>query len=314
MRVSLFLTAVAEITHTVHQFLNVFLPAHVLRRTVLINLRHDSRTFHQFHTQRIGILLTSQSNEFRNQVAESLQLGISSFIQLHSVAQWFTKHFPQAHFTTSGRLGQLAQSGIPDSSCRIVDDTLESLFIVRIHRQTEIGHHILHFFPLIKRESSINTVRYAALAQCLLKNTALCIRTVKDGKIMIGISRLGMQLRNLVGHDFSFFHVAISCKHADRFPLVFLGEHLLLNLVAVFGNQAVRRIHDGLRGAVILLQLEQPCIFVCTGKIQDIINVGSTERIDTLGIITYHTHKLVFLRKLEYDAVLCKIRILILIY
>lgn len=50
---------------------------------------------------------------------------------------------------------------------------------------------------------------------------------------MIGISRLGMQLRNLVGHDFSFFHVAISCKHADRFPLVFLGEHLLLNLVAV---------------------------------------------------------------------------------
>ena len=34
----------------------------------------------------------------------------------------------------------------------------------------------------------------------------------------------------------------------------------------------------------------------------------------TLGIITYHTHKLVFLRKLEYDAVLCKIRILILIY
>ena len=314
MRVSFFLTAVTEVAHTVHQFLNVFLTAHVLRRTVLINLCHNSRTFHQFHTQRIGILLTSQSNEFRNQVTESLQLGISSFIQFHSVAQRFAKHFPQAHFTTSGRLGQLAQCGIPDTSCRIVDDTLESFFIVRIHRQTEISHHILHFLPLIKRKSSINTVGYTALAQSFLKNTALCIRTVKNGKIMISISRLGMQLRNLVGHDFSFFHIAISRKHADRFPLVFFGEHLLLNLVAVFGNQAVRRIHDGLRGAVILLQLKQPCILVRTSKIQDIINVSSTERIDTLGIIAYHTQKLMFLRKLEYDAVLGKIRILILIY
>ena len=314
MWVSFFLTAVAEIAHTVHQFLYIFLTAHVLRRTVLINLSHDSRTFHQFHTQRIGILLTSQSNEFRNQVAESLQLGIGSFIQFHSVAQRFAKHFPQTHFTTSGRFGQLAQCGIPNSSCRIVDDTLESLFIVRIHRQTEISHHILHFLPLIKRKSSIDTVGYTALAQSFLKNTALCIRTVKNGKIMISISRLGMQLRNLVGHDFSFFHIAISRKHADRFPLVFLGEHFLLNLVAVFRNQAVRRIHDGLRGAVILLQLKQPCIFVCTGKIQDIIDVSSTERINTLGIIAYHAHKLVFLRKLEYDAVLCKIRILILIY
>ena len=46
--------------------------------------------------------------------------------------------------------GNLGNGGITDSSCRIVDDALEGLLIVRVGNQAEIGYHILDFLSLIE--------------------------------------------------------------------------------------------------------------------------------------------------------------------
>jgi hypothetical protein len=48
-------------------------------------------------------------------------------------------------------------------------------------------------------------------------------------------------------------------------------------------------------------------------KVKDIVDVGSTEGIYTLGVVTNDTYSLVIAYELEYDALLGKIGVLILV-
>ena len=48
-------------------------------------------------------------------------------------------------------------------------------------------------------------------------------------------------------------------------------------------------------------------------KIEDVINIGTAETIDTLGVISNHTHTTMLLSKLQNDTLLHKVGILILI-
>ena len=66
--------------------------------------------------------------------------------------------------------------------------------------------------------------------------------------------------------------------------------------------------------SVVLLELEEFRSLVYLGKLQDILDVRPAEGIDALCIIAYHAHLLVLLRELEHDAMLGKVRILILVH
>ena len=93
--------------------------------------------------------------------------------------------FPQTDLLAAGTINHLINSSSTNTASRIIDDTLESLLIIRISHQTEISNDILDFLALIETQSTINAVRDTLLAEFFLKTTALRIRTVKDGKITI---------------------------------------------------------------------------------------------------------------------------------
>ena len=93
--------------------------------------------------------------------------------------------FPQTNLLAASAIYHLADGSSTNTASRIIDDTLESLLIIRISHQTEISNDILDFFALIETQSTINAVRDTLLAKFFLKTTALRIRTVKDGKITI---------------------------------------------------------------------------------------------------------------------------------
>ena len=79
-------------------------------------------------------------------------------------------------------------------------------------------------------------------------------------------------------------------------------------------NQTVCGIDNSLGRAVVLFQLEKFGIIEMASEIQDIINISTTETIDTLRIITHRTDTLLFLTKLHHDIHLNLIGILILIH
>ena len=79
-------------------------------------------------------------------------------------------------------------------------------------------------------------------------------------------------------------------------------------------DDRVGGIHDGLRRAVVLLQLEGLRRGVVVAEREDILNLRTSERIDTLCIVTHNTHPAVVHREAADDDILGIVGVLILIH
>ena len=122
------------------------------------------------------------------------------------------------------------------------------------------------------------------------------------------------QFSYLIGYDIPFFHITVSLKNANRFATFFFREYFFPNLTFILFDQTVGSTDDGLRRTIILLQFKDFRVRINLREIKDIINIRSTERVNTLRIIAYHTNTLIFFRQLKYNAMLGIIRILILVH
>ena len=167
---------------------------------------------------------------------------------------------------------------------------------------------------LVEGQAAVDAIGYVALAHGLLEDAALGIGAVEHGKIGISIARLAAQSGYLVHHHLALLHVAVGLEDADGLAKVFLGKHVLVYLPLVLAYQTVGGGHDGLRGAVVLLQLENACAGIGLGEVEDIVDVGPAEGVDALRIVAHHADVLVVLGQLEHDAVLGHIRVLILVH
>ena len=95
--------------------------------------------------------------------------------------------------------------------------------------------------------------------------------------------------------------------------LFILREDFLGNLGVVLADECTCRLYNCLGGAVVLLQLEEFGIRVQLGELEHVVQICATERVDALGIVTYHTYLGTVTGKLPYYAVLGVVGILILI-
>ena len=107
-----------------------------------------------------------------------------------------------------------------------------------------------------------------------------------------------MKLFDFIYNNFPFLHITIRIEHTDRLALILLRKDLLPYLFVVLFNQAIGCLYDVLGRAIILFELEEFGTFLDLRELQDIFDVRSTEGIDALGIVAYHAHLLVLLRKL----------------
>ena len=88
---------------------------------------------------------------------------------------------------------------------------------------------------------------------------------------------------------------------------------MLLHLAGIVLDNRVGRIDNGLRRAVVLLQFEYLCHRVVAAEVEDILNLSTAERVDTLRIIAHHTDSVVELREAANNQILSIVCILILI-
>ena len=77
--------------------------------------------------------------------------------------------------------------------------------------------------------------------------------------------------------------------------------------------QAVGCLHNKLCRAIVLFQFEETCAVVCFLEVQYIVNVSSTEAVNTLCIIAYDADTLTFLGQLHDNGLLGIVSVLILI-
>ena len=311
---TLFTAFLHKSRHTAQEFLQVLLTCQIIGILARHDILTDTTLLDNGITQFIDIRSLSPFDKRRNQQSEGFQLVHRTLVNRQSIPLRGTDYLPETHLVLMGTVGNLQHRSSPYSSCRIVDDTLDSLFIIRIRHQTEISNNILNFLALVETQSAIDAIRNTLLSELLLEAAALGIGAVENGKITILAAILAPDTLHILRNNCRLFLVAVSRLILNLLPLRILAEHILRNLVAVMLDQTVSRLNDSLGRAVVLLQFEETRALKLALIVENIIDIGTTETIDTLRVITHGTNTLLLLTELHDDRHLNVIGILILIH
>ena len=307
-------TALHEVLHTTQELLQVLLSRDVLRIAPGIDILADARVHDDVVSQCVGIFSRNATYPTLNQFTKVLYLRHRALAHLHGEQHRLLDHLPQTDAVGLCRLDNLTNSRISDASCRIVDDTLEGLLVVRIGYQTEVGYHVLDLLTLIEAQSAIDTVRDIVLEHLFLKRTALRVGAIQDGEVAPVGMLLPAQPLDVLTHDDGLLLVAVGRLQLQLLTVLILREHILRDLPLIPPDQRIGRLHDQLRRAVVLLQLEELRLPIQVLEVQDIVDIRPSERIDALRVITHHTHHLALLGQLIHNRLLRIVRVLILIH
>ena len=312
--IALFHPHVTEVLHTVHQFLHILLPRQILRCGVLIDFSNNATLLHNHRTDLIGRHFVYILNERFNHLTEWPNLRQCSFIHPQSILFWIVDNTPKTHFM-QGRCSQnLCHRSLSNTTCRVIDHTFECLFIIRIHCQTKIRNHIFDFLALVERKSSIYAVRQSLFPHRVLKHTTLGISSIKDSKIIVFVPLSTLDIADGIHHHLCLFKIWMCVQHMQLFPSIILWKNILLNLVRILLNQAVRCLYNILSRTVIPFQFKQLRIIIYLLECQYVINICTTKTINTLSIVSNHTNMLMMTGQLPHNSMLCIVRVLVLIH
>ena len=98
---------------------------------------------------------------------------------------------------------------------------------------------------------------------------------------------------NAIDYKFSFLIITHGPHQLDLLSFLVLRKKDLLNLSLVILDHLIGHMQNALGTAVVLFQLDHFHIVVIFPELQNILNGGSAERVNTLCIIPYHTNILV---------------------
>ena len=152
-----------------------------------------------------------------------------------------------------GTSGDLGYGCIADTTSRIVDDALESLLVIGIGDQTEIGNNVLDFLALIETHTAIDAIRNALFTKLLLEASALRIGAIENGEVGILTSILTLDALDILAHDERLLLIAIGWLVNQLLAHGILAKHIFLNLILVALDETVGSIHDILRTTIVLL-------------------------------------------------------------
>ena len=251
----LFTAGLYKVLHATQKLFQILLTREILRIRRAVDVLADATLHDDAMPQHVGILLLDAGLPPFYQLTEDIQFSQRSLRQLQVENDRLLDHLPQTDIVQMSRFHNLSHRSVADASCRIVDDTSQSLFIVRIGHHTEVGDDILDFFALIEAQSAIDTVWDTVLAHLFLKATALGIGTIEDGKVGILSTLLPANATDVVAHNDGFLLVTVGRLQCQSLTFFILAEHILVNLACILLNQTVGSSYDELCRTVVLFQL-----------------------------------------------------------
>ena len=108
--------------------------------------------------------------------------------------------------------------------------------------------------------------------------------------------------------------VAVCGEHLDGRAYGVAAVNGFLYLVPVVADDAVGRVDNCLRGAIVPFQLDEPRRRILLAELQDVVNLCAAESIDALCIVSDYADGRVRLGELGENAVLCRVCVLVFVY
>ena len=110
----------------------------------------------------------------------------------------------------------------------------------------------------------------------------------------------------------------IIIRHGPRqhylFAFCITCPQILGYLVFIIAYHIIGYVQYCLRAAVVLLQLHYFHILIIVLELQNVLHRGPAKRVDALCIVSHYAYVLMSCPQHFYDRILCKVRILVLIY
>ena len=246
-----------EVLHAAEELLEVLLSGDVLGVVAAVDVAADTARHNNIVAQLISILHGQTLTPAIYELTERLNLRERTFIDIEGKQHGLGDDAPQADAIAVGGTHNLVYRRVADAACGIVHNTLEGLLVVGVSHHAEVGNDVLDFLALVERQTAVDAVRDIVLAHLFLERTALRIRAIQDGKVAPMSVLLTAQPLDVLTHDDSLLAVGIGRLQRQQLALLVAAVDILRYLAFVLAYQRVSGLHDKLRRAVVLLQLEE---------------------------------------------------------
>ena len=165
-----------------------------------------------------------------------------------------------------------------------VDDPREGDHVGRVDQGDEVGHGVLDLGALVELRPADDLVADLVADQPILQHPRLRVGPVEDRDLLARDALVDEPL-DLAGHEPRLGVLVVELADLDRIALAELGEQRLALAAPVVGDHRVGDVEDDLRRAVVLLEADQFGVDEVVLEVQDVLDVGGTERVDRLIVV-----------------------------
>ncbi len=181
-----------------------------------------------------------------------------------------------------------------------------------VDQETQIRQRVAYLCAIVEAKAPHNPIGDAQTDELFLQYARLSFRPIQHCDVVEAVST-GHEL-NLLGHKAGFVPVGRREAQTDAIAFRIMGPEPFLQLVPVFADDGVGGLEDRLRGAVVLLQLDNFSLGVVPLEIEYVSDIRQTEAVDGLTVITYYTKVTMLFGKHADEYVLSVIGILVFIH
>ena len=159
---------------------------------------------------------------------------------------------------------------------------------MRVRDDLQIGHDVLHLAPVEETARADDAVRDLSLTKCLLQHARLVIRAEKHRKVLPRSLFGEVRGLHLLRNHVRLLLLILRDDDAHGLTLFIAAPQALRAAARVVFDQAVRRVQDRRRAAVVFLQLHDVRVREEVLKLRDVRDLRAAPAVDALVIVTHH--------------------------
>ncbi|VWX46794.1 conserved hypothetical protein [Micrococcus sp. 116] len=223
-----------------------------------------------------------------------------------------------------GPRGDGALGPVPDAPLGLVEDAAHVDVVVGVDDHPQVGERVLDLLAVVEARAADDPVRDAARHQPLLERTGLRVGPVEHGDVGRADPVLVLQPVDGGGDPLRLGGLVLRGVADDRGALPLGRPQALGTAVRVALDHRVGGVQDGLRGAVVLLELDGDGVREVLLELDDVADVRAAERVDGLvrvaddgQLAAGGLHALGVARRAGEEpdqAVLCVVGVLVLVH
>ena len=204
------------------------------------------------------------------------------------------------------------QRGVPDSPARAVRDAEQRRGVLRVHEDAEVRGRVADLRALVEARPADDLVRDVLPDEHVLQHPRLRVHPVEDRDLARG--EPAPDERCDVRRDEPGLGVLVlDLDDAHRIALAEVGEEPLRLPLGVLLDERVGRTQDRVGRAVVLLERDDLRPREVLLELEDVADVGATERVDALVLVAHCADVPVLAAQELQEAVLRVIRVLVLV-